>query len=306
MRAVILIILACWRGQALAQAEKTEPHYKIQQFQNHPGMYYEKLGRMHYSRKTWKLVVKFDLTTLNRRHEQIEKYLQEARITCDNKILQLLHNETCLTFENIARRELDYLTKILTQINTIYKTSTDSRRGLMDGIGSIAKSLFGTMDANDEKRINEQLQLLGNNQQTLHHTMQNQIKVMNATIGHIEKLESIMERNRNLLEKRFTDYPNKDEIKEHFEIGIAVITDLIRDVENILEYLACIRKGTMHPKLMPVEDITWQLKEASQQLPPGSYFPFRVHLEDWFTIEKHTTIKAFYRIIKYIPSYFFP
>ncbi|XP_071629501.1 uncharacterized protein [Temnothorax longispinosus] len=181
------------------------------------------------------------------------------------------------------------------QINTIYKTSTDSRRGLVDGIGSIAKSLFGTMDANDEKRINEQLQLLGNNQQTLHHAMQNQIKVMNATIGHIEKLEGIMERNRNLLEKRFTDYLNKDEIKEHFEIGIAVITDLIRDVENILEYLACIRKGTMHPKLMPVEDITWQLKAASQQLPPGSYFPFRVHLKDWFTIEKHTTIKAFYK-----------
>ncbi|XP_024879749.1 putative uncharacterized protein DDB_G0290521 [Temnothorax curvispinosus] len=51
----------------------------------------------------------------------------------------------------------------------------------------------------------------------------------------------------------------------------------------------------MHPKLMPVEDITWQLKEASQQLPPGSYFPFRVHLEDWFTIEKHTTIRAFYK-----------
>jgi len=50
----------------------------------------------------------------------------------------------------------------MTQIQTIYRSPTNRRRGLVNGIGSIAKSLFGTMGANDEKLINEQIQLLQN------------------------------------------------------------------------------------------------------------------------------------------------
>jgi len=51
---------------------------------------------------------------------------------------------------------------MMSQIQTIYKSLTNRRRGLIDGIGSLAKSLFETMDAKDEKLIKEQLELLQN------------------------------------------------------------------------------------------------------------------------------------------------
>lgn len=82
------------------------------------------------------------------------------------------------------------------------------------------------MDAKDKKRINEQLQLLQHKQQTLHHVMRNQIKVINATVGHIDKIENIMEQNRKLLEKRVTEctaYLNREEIKEHFTIVLRLL-----------------------------------------------------------------------------------
>mgnify|MGYP007088405907 CR=1 FL=1 len=44
---------------------------------------------------------------------------------------------------------------------------------------------------------------------------------------------------------------------------------------------------------MPVDSIINHLKEAIQQLPPGSYFPFKVHAEDWFAIEEYTSINAY-------------
>jgi len=49
----------------------------------------------------------------------------------------------------------------------------------------------------------------------------------------------------------------------------------------------------MHPKLMPIDAIIQQLKEATQQILQGLYFPIRVHHEDWLAIERHTQITAF-------------
>jgi len=40
------------------------------------------------------------------------------------------------------------------------------------------------------------------------------------------------------------------------------------------------------------------LKESTQQIPQGLYFPFKVHNEDWLAIEKHIQITAF-KIIVY-------
>jgi len=76
-------------------------------------------------------------------------------------------------------------------------------------------------------------------------------------------------------------YLDQEEINEHCIVLMAVITDLIRDAENIMEYLTYIQKGSMHPKLMSTDEIIAQLKEATQQLPQGLYFPFKVHAEDW-------------------------
>ncbi|KAL6419221.1 hypothetical protein ACFW04_014021 [Cataglyphis niger] len=141
---------------------------EIQEFQHNPGLYFEKIEKLYFIKETWKLIViKLDLTTLNKRYEQISNYLKETEKMCDTMRLQNhYHRDACSTLDIIAKREARYLKNIMTQIQTIYKLSTNRRRGLINGIGSIAKSLFGTMDANDEKRINEQLE---NRQQIIQH-----------------------------------------------------------------------------------------------------------------------------------------
>jgi len=63
----------------------------------------------------------------------------------------------------------------------LYKT-TNNKQELIDAIG---KMLFGTMDTDDERVINEQLSLLGDNQQTLQHAVKNQLKVLKETIESI-------------------------------------------------------------------------------------------------------------------------
>jgi len=101
---------------------------------------------------------------------------------------------------------------------------------------------------------------------------------LNTTIAHIGDAESIIERNENLLQTRMMKYLTREELNEQSIIHIAIMSDLIRDAENIIEYLTYIRQGTMHPpKLMPIDVIIQQLKEATQQIPQGLYFPFKIH-----------------------------
>jgi len=73
------------------------------------------------------------------------------------------------------------------------------KRGLINVIRSINKTLFGTIDAEDATLINEQIKFLQNKQLTLQHVTRNQIKVLNATIGYIENLEKTLVYNENLL-----------------------------------------------------------------------------------------------------------
>jgi hypothetical protein len=57
---------------ALAKWHKTNRHYDIEEFYNHPGIHYEKIGQLHYSRKMWKLVIRLDLPKINQRYEQVK------------------------------------------------------------------------------------------------------------------------------------------------------------------------------------------------------------------------------------------
>jgi len=108
----------------------------------------------------------------------------------------------------------------MTQIQTIYRSPTNRRRGLVNGIDSIAKSLIGTMNANDEKLINEQIQLLQYKQLTLQHAAQNQITVLNTTIAHIENIETIIDRNEKLLQRQIIRYLDREEINKLYSTYI--------------------------------------------------------------------------------------
>lgn len=287
-------MLICWNSKIRARPYDTERPYEIEEFNHNPGLHFEKIGRLHHTKEAWKLVIKLDLEALTQRYEQLEEYIQQHQLKCETlKFHVQYQQDACTNFENITRREAKYLKSLMAQIRTVHKPPTNQRRGIINGIGSIAKTLFGTMDADDEKQINEQLELLNNNQQTVEHAIKNQIKVINTTIAHIETLEHIVQRNEKLLQVQVQAFFEREDITEHFLIVTAVITELIRDAENILDYLGNIQQGTIHLKLMPVETIIAHLKEATQQIPRGSYFPFPVHAEDWLQIEKYSSISAY-------------
>jgi len=124
--------------------EEANSPYNVQKFQHNPEIYFKKI-RLHYARGTWKLIIKLDLTTLTTRYNQIMRYLQKAKIMCTES-----QTQACGNIE-IAKRSTILKGYDGTNTDNLKKPPTNRCRGLIDGIGSLAKSLFGTMDAKDKK-----------------------------------------------------------------------------------------------------------------------------------------------------------
>jgi len=99
------------------------------------------MGHLHQVQKTWKLVIKLDITELNDRTWQINKYIEQTNEMCDSIRTETNIKRTCDNLKNIINNDSNTLAKIITLINTLYKTPTNRRRGLTNGIGSITPYL---------------------------------------------------------------------------------------------------------------------------------------------------------------------
>jgi len=72
------------------------------------------------------------------------------------------------------------------------------------------------------------------------------------------------------------------------------MTDLIDDTENIMDFLAYTKNGIIMTRLIPIEKIVAELREAAAQLTKRLHFPFKIQLENWCTIQKYIKINAYY------------
>jgi len=192
------------------------------------------------------------------------------------------------------------LTLLMDRLNTIYQTP-NLKRGLINAIGSISKTLFGTMDAEDAEKIDEQIKLLQNKQQTLQHATKNQIKILNATIGHIKSLEETMNYNEDRItdvvkriQKKIINAVRREDVDEHLLLLSTIMTDLINDIKDVIDFLTYTKDGIILTHLLPIEKIIAELREASTLLTDGLHFPFRIQITNWRTIQKYISISAHY------------
>jgi len=157
------------------------------------------------------------------------------------------------------------------------------------------------MDAEDATSINEQLRLLQNKQLTLQHVTQNQIKILNATIGHIENLERTLVYNENLLlnvtnrmQQQLTKTIRREDVDERLLILNTIVIDLINDVNDIIDFMTYTKNGAILTHLLPIETIVTELREAITLLISGLHFSFRIQTANWRIIQKYIVISAHY------------
>jgi len=167
--------------QSTTETKSNIPLYEWKEFQHTPGIYFEEVGILNQIESAWKLVIELDVEALEICSQQLRDYTEQLEEHCKTLIENV--QQTCTNVLQIINKDSDKLTLLLSHLRALYNPP-NNKRGLIDAIGTVSKTLFETIDADDEKIINEQLTLLRNNEQTLQQEMKNQLKELKGTIRH--------------------------------------------------------------------------------------------------------------------------
>ncbi|XP_076673155.1 uncharacterized protein LOC143378125 [Andrena cerasifolii] len=277
--------------------------FAIKEFQDHPGIYFENLGDLQIYRDSWKLILHLDISYIYRRESNLQAALYDILAQCKTPSTNNLQ-KFCKTFGTKIQSKVDRVTKFLTYVQQTISSAPKQRRGLIDGLGYIGKSLFGLMDSEDRKIINDQIGFLKRQDSRLKNTIKGQMQIVRANAELLnETIHNVQENEKTLLNatwqiqyllQQTTDITRfRETIDENLILINSVAETLLRDTQDLLEFIMDIKKGVLNPQLMPPAQIITYLTSALAHIPQGLDFPIGIKLENMHVLYDILTLSAF-------------
>lgn len=130
-----------------------------------------------------------------------------------------------------------------------------SKRGLVNGVGTLSKWLFGTMDEQDRQNIEKHLQTVDYNNHLLITNYNEQIKINHQFHKTFNQLKTIIENDRNILLNQI-NILQKSLTQQNLYLDLLFKIQFIKEkVEIIQDNLASIRHGIVHPNILTEDEI---------------------------------------------------
>lgn len=192
--------------------------------------------------------------------------------------------------------------KVEIKLKEILPHPQRTKRGLINGLGSIFKSISGNLDAADGERYDNLIRQIQNNQNKLAAGIAKQnsistdiINKFNLTIqqiSHNEKaLQSEIERIAAIAEQNLKR-KNSNFIKDILNQIInmyEIINSILQDIENSITFT---RLNIMHPSIIKTVDLFKELLKLKKNIQPGQ-LPFEVTLQNTLLAEKLIEIECY-------------
>lgn len=264
----------------------TRATLKISQIDHNPGIYFEERGKVELFTTQWKLIAYYDLTSFNGALTQAEFYVNEINNLC--KQLEGKPNFDLLCSSAVA--EVSHLMNdIKLKFSLIQpKHKPRNKRALVNVIGTISKSLFGTMDEDDAKFYDKQIEKLKYNENYLLELVKNQTLIIETTTNMFNKSEITIESQFKAINSKIEDV--KDAVDglvnqtsdQSTILKIESLTSLLtlliiryqNTISDILDVLVNAKNGTPHPTIITPDQLKNVLLKIKQELPGDLQLPY--------------------------------
>lgn len=191
--------------------------------------------------------------------------------------------------------------KISVQISQIIPNfNKRSKRGIINGLGSIIKSITGNLDNEDAKRYDQAINSISDNQSKLKFAVDRQIIILQKSIDKFSNTSKILKQNQDLLSSRLMEVQNDiKSIKNSFllvqtvcnqiQTAYQIIYDILEKIEVAISFA---KLNTFHNAIVEPTDLLDEIKNISIHLDNGK-LPFRPEIDNILYYEKILNIKSY-------------
>lgn len=273
--------------------------------QFNPGLLPLQLGTAYNKIDSWTFIQIFDLTNIIEEFLTLTKRSEYLKTVFKNDV----HDKNfAIEFHNSLRILNSLQNKIATQINQFNPKNKRFRRGLVNGLGTLIKSLTGNLDVNDAEKYDTSIKLLSDNQTKIKTIVKDQITILQNSIKKFTDNVQNLKHNQIILESRIIeieqilkntkltnietyDYFLIHTIAQQLTMNFQIIYDIFEKIEVAISFA---KLNTFHNSIVEPIDLLNEIKLIESHISKGK-LPFEPELENILYLEKIIEIKSYHK-----------
>lgn len=210
---------------------------------------------------TWTILSKVTIPSFN---EEL-KFINDSHITMEkicSSLNEAVISKPCFEFVQQIQRLAEGVRSLNEEMT--HQTQARKKRGIFNGVGNLAKWLFGTMDNHDAEMLHNKIQNLESWENHTFSLLQDQIHVVRSTfnlmnesrIQATEERRMLLQNYKHLsseigwLQKSVTSLKRLSDASQLAQIIIAEIVKIKDYQTTILEIIDDLENGDLHPLIL--------------------------------------------------------
>jgi len=257
------------------------------------GIFFHEEGKVRVSNNKWTLLVYKDLEPIRQAVRHNDKLLSTlSDLTADSSPRITAFKSTVQTHFSLLSRIAESVSLKLSEVTTDSKDyAYRTKRGLINGIGSLFKAITGNLDSSDGEYFNECIDKIAHDERELETLLKNQISVTTSVIksfnSTLQKLQiDELTFNHDIDEIKTSMIDISDSIKfyesqvrtlELCEFLMESYVYLENYLNDLLNSITFARLKILHSSIINPKDLITSLQEVSRSLSKNN-LPFPTYL----------------------------
>lgn len=271
------------------------------------GLYYEHENDIKISNDYWKLLVYKDLSLISNAFSHNELVLRTLSSSLYSPNNTYDHNAFALSIR-AHYNTLDTISKRISNLlhNILLETPKRVKRGLLNGVGSIWKSITGNLDASDGEYYNQCIDKLEKDDAEMQKLLRNQIQIVSTTIKNfnttVKKLqidEQTLNEDLIKIQNAIMNFSDESVLLEKQIKIINTCESLLEsyvliesELRDIAESLTFAKLKILHPSIIKSDELINQLVIISKSLDHNN-LPLQPNYNNLHKIINVISLKAF-------------